>query len=105
MMNSVFRNAIPYGSSRSRRFGGTYRLASLRSVLRLLPILVTLMTEAILSPKRLFLYESHGLTFPKMRFFQIIHSLRHEDEGDTNVQLSIDYLRSQFSRNATSHQL
>jgi hypothetical protein len=71
MKNIVFGNVTPCGFCKNRRFGRTYFLhhqgdkihsipVFLRSVLQLVhtadipssPILVTLMMEAILSPKR-----------------------------------------------------
>jgi hypothetical protein len=57
---------------------GTTLLVFLRSACRLLvtarvvpssPILVTLMKEALSSPKRQFLQESHGVTSQKTAFF------------------------------------
>jgi hypothetical protein len=63
MKNDVFWDVTPCGSCKNRRFGGVF----LRSVRRLLvaacvfpssPILVTLMTDELSSPKLRY-YKSH----------------------------------------------
>jgi hypothetical protein len=68
----------PCGSCKNRQFGGTYlSMVFLRSVFRLVgtanvvpssPILVTLMMETYVPPKRQFLQEPHDVTSQKTAF-------------------------------------
>jgi hypothetical protein len=54
---------------RVTRIGEIGRLLVAASVVPSSPILVTLMKEALGSPKRRYLQEPHGLTFQKTPFF------------------------------------
>jgi hypothetical protein len=107
MKNVVFRDITPCGSSKNRRFGGTYRLhhqvdksrwtrkmlaaTSNRSMLRRSkkyffvatnvvpssPTLVNLFMEALISSKSRFIQESHGVTSQKTVFFTHTHTHTH----------------------------
>jgi hypothetical protein len=95
MKKGVFWGVMLCGSCKNRRFEGTWRflhqgdknlwntkyLVFLRSVRRLLvaacvvpssPIFVTLMKEAQVPPKRLFLQEPHCVTTQKTPFFSFL---------------------------------
>jgi hypothetical protein len=70
--NAVFWDVTLCGSCKNRRFGGIRsgrRLLVTDNVVPSSPILVTLMMEACVSPKRRFLQDSHGVTSQKMAFF------------------------------------
>jgi hypothetical protein len=84
MKNGVFWDVTPCGSCKNRRFGGTYRVTvgwRARNVtvncnrstqhaadIPSLPILVTLMMEAIHAPERRFLQDAHSISSQKIAF-------------------------------------
>jgi hypothetical protein len=78
--NGIFWDGIPCSSCKNRSFGGTgasfIRVTGIgelvtASIVTSSPILVTLMKEAPVPPKRRFLQEPHGITSQKTPFLTV----------------------------------
>jgi hypothetical protein len=89
MKNGVFWVVTPCGSCKKYQkfLRSVRRLLVAASVIPSSPIRVTLMKEALSSPKRRFLQESHGVTFQKTQFF-IVAAVKTSNITSTSLARS-----------------